>query len=387
MSDLYKVLGVSRQAAPEEIRKAYRRLALEKHPDRGGDKEEFQRIQEANEILSNPESKAHYDATGRIPGAAEGPGMGGGVGMPPDLASVLGSMFGGAAAGGMPFGFSPFGFGGPGGPGGPGPRQKAPRGPNKIHDIGVTLQDVWHGKRVSLKMNRDVKCSDCHGQGGHSLDPCSMCGGHGMRQIMQQMGPMMTVRTEPCGSCRGSGKTVQEKNRCKGCKGERVLPRENMLEVVVEPGMQEGDRITFPSACSESPDFDEPGDVVLVVRAAAEKESQWVRKGADLATEMRLTWGEALIGWGHTWNTHPSGRPLRIVWRDGPIRDGEVLRVAGWGMPVRPGSGFGDLRIVCRVEAGTNGWTAEQVDALRKVWPSWKEPDETGELQKAERCP
>ena len=101
--DLYGTLGIQKNASNDEIKKAYRRLAMEKHPDRGGNTEEFQKIQTAHETLTNPDSRAHYDATGQIPGAAEGSGGSGG-GMPPDLASMFGSIFGGGG------GFNTFGF-------------------------------------------------------------------------------------------------------------------------------------------------------------------------------------------------------------------------------------------------------------------------------------
>jgi len=380
--DLYGTLGIQKNASNDEIKKAYRRLAMEKHPDRGGNTEEFQKIQTAHETLTNPDSRAHYDTTGQIPGAAEGSGGGGG-GMPPDLASMFGSIFGGGG------GFNPFGFGAAFGNGGGGqPSRRMPRGPNKVHDIGVTLRDLWQGKRFTLNMNRDTKCTACNGKGGSRVDKCTTCGGKGMIQIIQQMGPMMSMRSEQCRSCNGCGETVADK--CGNCNGAKVLGRESTLEVVVEPGMQEGDRIVFAGACSESADFDQPGDVILVVRQAADPESTntnatstnatniantWLRKGSELMTEVRLSWAEAMMGWGVQMDNHPSGKPLRVVWHDGPIRDGEVLRVGGWGMPIRGSPGaVGDLRIVCRIEPQAVGWSAEQFAALKRVWPDWREP-------------
>ena len=123
--------------------------------------------------------------------------------------------------------------------------------------------------------------------------------------------------------------------------------------------------------------FGAPGDVVLVVRAAVTDPAHWIRRGAELAVEVRLTLAETLLGWERRWEDHPSGRPLHVVWRGGAVREGEVLRVPGWGMPVRlsgaTGGGLGDLRLICRVEGGGT-WTAEQIAALRSVWPEWQEP-------------
>jgi DnaJ family protein A protein 2 len=378
---LYDILGVSKGAATEDIRKSYRRLAMEKHPDRGGNTEEFQKLQEAHEILTNPESRAHYDATGQIPGAAGG----GGGPSHPDLASVFGAMFGGGGpgGGGIPFGFPGMPFGG----GRPGPKQRQPRGPNKMHDVGLSLSDLYHGKRVILKMSRDAICGTCSGKGGSRMERCGPCQGNGMRQVFQQMGPMMAMQLVPCDTCNCTGQSVADK--CATCNGGRVTSKEVTLEMKVEPGMQDGDRLVIHGACSESPDFDQPGDVILVVRAAAEAESIWLRKGAELATEIKLTLAEAMMGWSVSLENHPSGRPLRITWRDGPIRDGEVLRVPEWGMPNRgagAGGKFGELRLICRVSAQTEPWSAEQFQALRQVWPAWKEPTDDGvKSVKAER--
>jgi len=210
------------------------------------------------------------------------------------------------------------------------------------------------------------------------MDTCDTCGGKGMLQRMQQMGPMITMSTGPCISCAGKGQKIGEK--CSECNSNCVVSRESSLEVIVEPGMQDGDRIIFSGACSESPEFEAPGDVVLVVRAAAEPESPWLRKAAVLAVEVQLSWAEAMLGWSRTWSDHPSGRILKIVWTDGPIRDGEVLRVPDWGMPVRNGNGaVGCLQIICRINGVQIGWTPEQTSALRTIWPEWSPPVNDGQ--------
>ena len=362
--DLYAELGVERGATPDEIKRAYRRESLKRHPDRGGNTEDFQRLQIAHEILSDPARRAEYDATGQIPGAAEGPGGGGGM---PDLSSIFGSIFGG----GIPM--PPPGFFAGGG----GPQARAARGPNKIHEIGLSLPDLYVGKKFKMRMKRDTLCSDCEGKGGKRVEPCKACRGAGMRMRAQQMGPMMAMVQEPCGDCAQTGQKVLE--ACGGCKGRRVVERTSDLDVTVEPGMQDGDRIVFPGQCSESPMFDAPGDVVLVVRTAVAEGGMWQRRGPDLVAEIQLTVAESLLGWSRELGEHPSGRPLRLAWRDGVLRDGEVLRVPGWGMPIRGGGAatHGELKLVCRVATLDQGaWTEEQVAALRRVWPEWTEPME-----------
>lgn len=377
MSDLYGILGLRKGAGPEEIKRAYRKEALVKHPDRGGDKAEFQALQSAYDVLSDPQKKAHYDATGSAPQeGGGGPGFPGGM---PDLSSIFGSMFGGGGGGfpgfpGMPF----FGMGGGGRP-----NMKQARGPNKIHEIGVSLTDLYKGKTFKLNMKRDVLCSGCDGKGGHTVETCSACSGKGVRMRGQQMGPMIAMTQEPCSACAHTGEKVTD--TCDSCKGKRVVESESILDVVIEPGMSEGDRLTFPGQCSESPLFEAPGDVILVLRASAgsagvEDPEIWVRKGADLTREIHLTLAESLLGWERTLDAHPSTKPLHVVWKGGVVREGEVLRIQGWGMPLRSKNGLGDLRLVCHVDVVDQcAWSEEQLRVLKSVWPDWKEPVATEE--------
>lgn len=366
MSDLYTVLGLDRKATADDIRKAYKRRSLETHPDRGGTKEEFQAVNEANAVLSDPAKRADYDATGRMPGAVEehhGPSVG------IDLSQVFGSMFG---------------FPMPGG-GGPGP-MKAARGRNVHHEIGVSLRDLWHGKSFTFNMKRGVLCTECSGRGGTKFVSCDDCGGRGIRTKRQQMGPMMMMSQESCGTCRHTGQKATE--TCKGCTGRCVVERESSLQVHIESGMQEGDQLVFAGQCSESPEYETPGDVILIIRAAATDPDTWLRRGSDLIVEVTLTLAESLLGWERTLAEHPSDRPLHLVWTGGVVRDGEVLRVPGWGMPVRgkkENSEFGDLRIVCRVSAVQGAWSEEQLRALKGVWPEWIAPISTEQTIRAER--
>jgi DnaJ homolog subfamily A member 2 len=365
--DLYAVMGLSRDASADDIKRAYRRESLLRHPDRGGAKEAFQELQEANEILSDPAKKAQYDATGQIPGAAEGGGGG------PDLSEVLGSIFGGMGGmgGGIPFPF--FNMGG----GGMGPGMKAARGPNKVHEIGVSLSDLYHGKTIRTTMKRDCKCDTCAGKGGQRVETCGECRGRGFRMRMQQMGPMTAMTQEPCGLCQQTGSRAAEK--CGTCKGRCVIERESTLEVRIEPGMQEGDRIVFPGQCSESPMFEAPGDVILVVRtASSDSGTAWNRHGADLMIEVEVSVAESLLGWTRTLDGHPSGSPVRVTWTGGVLRHGQHLVVAGQGMPVRNGGGFGNLVLIVRIRVEEEeALSEEQRRLLQSVWSSWVAPDMT----------
>ena len=372
MSDLYGLLGLPRNASADDVKKAYRKEALVKHPDRGGNKEEFQKMQAAYEVLSDPDKRAHYDATGQMPqeGGSGSSGFPGGM---PDLAAMFGGMFSGGGPGshgfpgGIPFPF--FGGGGPGFPGGPGPL-KAARGPNKVHEIGLTLSDMYHGKTFKLNMKRETLCVRCSGRGGTRLENCGACGGRGFRMRGIQMGPIMTMSQEPCGSCGQSGQKVLDE--CGECRGRKTVERESVLDVVVEPGMQDGDRITFEGQCSESPQHERPGDVILVVRVADHDE--WIRRESDLLYTFELSLAEMLLGWRRSVTGHPSGRPLDVAWNSGPLREGEVLILEGLGMPKR-GGGKGVLRLICRTDLGhsQSKLSEEQRSAMKLVWPDWSE--------------
>ena len=384
--DLYRLLGADRSASAEDLKKAYRKAALLAHPDKPtGSKEKFQAVNEAYTVLSNPDARAEYDRTGRVPRGGEAPPP------PADLSEILGSLFGGGfgVPGGFPIPMNMM-FGG-----GSGPLLRRARGPNKVHEIGVTLAELWAGKVFTLNMKRDVLCAGCSGSGGREFRNCESCAGRGFRVVRQQLGPMLVASQEGCADCRGEGRTAGAV--CDDCGGRRVLETEKTLDVRIERGMAEGERLVFPEACSESPDFERPGDVVLVLRAAAGDNSSgggWERRGSALVMEVGLSVAESLLGWERSLGGHPSGTPVPVVWEGGVVRDREVLRVPGWGMPLRSkGNGvssegeevrFGDLLIVCRVQSQEGTWSEEQLRALQSVWPDWKKPIGEG-AHRAER--
>ena len=365
MGDLYGVLGLPKSASVDDIKKAYRKEALVKHPDRGGNKEEFQKIQEAYEVLSDSNKRSHYDATGQIAVEGGGPGPGFGGGGMPDLAAMFGSMFqGGGGPGGIPF---PFFMGGGGG-GGPHAGMKPARGPNKLHEIGLSLADLYHGKKFTLNMKREILCEPCAGRGGTRIENCGSCGGKGFRMRGVQMGPIMSMTQESCGACSQTGQKILEE--CGACRGRRTVDHESVLNVTIEPGMQDGDRITFVGQCSESPQFEQPGDVVLVIRVA--ESDEWIRKEADLVYGIELSLAEMLLGWRRVILGHPSGKPVEIAWTGGPLREGEMLVLKELGMPRRSGE-KGVLRLICRTDTKQSTLSDEQRSALKLVWPDWEE--------------
>jgi len=355
MSSLYDLLGLEKGASAEDIKKAYRKSALVNHPDRGGDKETFQKMQGAYDVLSDQQKRAYYDATGQI-SSESGPDPGPGPGQNIDLSSIFGSMFGS--------GFPGFGFPGQRGS----PNIRISQGPNKIHEIGLSLSDLYNGKSFKINMKREVICTACASKN----KPCDACGGKGMRVRAQQMGPIMAMTQEPCAPCNQSGQRIVED--CESCKNRRVVERESFLDVRIEPGMQDGDRLTFAGQCSESPLFQKPGDLILIIRAIEPESAQWVRQGADLSYALEISLAESLLGWERRLEGHPSGREIHIVRSAGVIRHGDVLSIPDWGMPVQRSAGKGSLKIVCSVGRNQDRWSEEQQSVLKSVWPEWMDP-------------
>lgn len=335
MTDLYGVLGVSKGADTNEIKKAFKKMAMTHHPDKGGDPEKFKEIQRAHEVLTDERKREIYDMTGSEDGELHPGGGGGGGGFPFDM----GGMFGGL--GGM------FGMGGiPGMPGmGRGaPRVvKRPKAPPKSIELPLSLHDFYNGRVLLAKMEQQKFCDACKGQGSTSFTTCPTCKGSCVMRQHIQMGPMIMVNEGPCGDCNGEGK--KSTGSCYVCSGKKLRPHVKELSVKIEPGMKVGEVIVFPKECSDDPNFEEAGDLHFILQEAA-GDDEWVRKGDDLETNIKITLQESLLGCEKQLQGHPgfpSGLPIAI-----PVgtQNGEVISVSGRGMP-KKGGDFGVLR--CRV--------------------------------------
>lgn len=303
---LYQTLGVSKDADESEIRKAYKKLALKNHPDKGGDVEKFKEISAAAEILCDAEKRKAYDQYGLD--GLEGGGEG-------HSADDIFSMF----------------FGGGGG--GRGGRRGPQKGEDIVHSIKASLEDLYNGKTVRLAISRNKPCLDCEGRGGKvgAEKSCSDCSGRGVRVSLRQIGPGMVQQMQSaCGNCKGTGKIMDEKDKCKACKGNKVYKDRKVLEVNIEKGMAHGQKIKFSGEADEVPGT-LPGDVIIVIQ---EKEHEtFKRKGADLVVTFDLQLSEALCGFVKT-ITHLDGRVLKIDSAAGHVvKHDSVKLVKGEGMP------------------------------------------------------
>lgn len=369
--DLYERLGVERDASVDDIRRAYKKLSLIKHPDRGGNAEEFQAIQEAHEVLTDENRRRMYDMTGSVGNGAGGDGP-----------------MGGMAAGGIPFqfmrGMGPFGmpgvsfdmgdilgsmFGG-GGPGRPGQRRRGGRGPNKTHDIGLKLSDFYKGTEIKLKFNQARRCTTCTGTGAETTEPCGACNGSGARVVRQMIGPGMMAQTQSvCDACSGEGKRILR--ACRTCQGKKFNEREKQLDIRITPGMHEGDTMVFSGECSDTADFDAPGDVVLTLRRSDNgigeyDEYEW--KGDDLWIRKTISFAESLLGFNLELNDHPSEKSPIYTWKGGPLIHGAILCMNSAGMPRKSG-GYGNLYIQIMVTPmEVKPWSPEDAAKLQSVF-------------------
>jgi DnaJ family protein A protein 2 len=340
---LYKILGVSRGANPDEIKRAYRKQALIHHPDKQGDPEKFKQVQKAYEILSDDQRRAMYDQTGsdqdvsnEIPfeGNPFGNPFGGG-----------GNPFGG---GGIPFDLgSMFGMFGPGMP--QGPKRRGGKASPKIHEMPVSLWDYYHGKRIKIQFERQKFCEPCKGEGAERYDACTSCGGSGTRQQVIMMGPMRAISHGPCGDCRGEGKKVAAV--CKGCNGRKFVSQEKVLEVTISAGMRPKEVIVFERECSDQHEFEEAGDVHIVLQEADEENRFKRLPGTDdLHATTTIGLRDSLLGCTERLAGHP-GHPQGFVMEiPVGVQNGETIVVVGQGMPRKDGA-RGDLRLLVSVRA------------------------------------
>lgn len=327
MSSLYDRLGVQRNSGTDEIKKAYRNLAREHHPDKGGDPEKFKEIQEAHEVLTDERRRQVYDATGSVNEQQHHHSQGPAAGFP--FSDIFANMFG---QGGM---------GGGGGGGGMPPPQRGGKGPSNLVNVGLKLENFYRGFEVNMNFKQTRKCRDC----ASSYVTCGICGGAGVRMMAQRMGPMMMQTQVHCNPCGGKGQTGNSQG-CSGCGGNRMVDRDRSLTAKIVPGMREGERIVFEGECSETPECDEPGDIAISLQL---ERGRYEWRGDDLWCKHQITYAESILGFEVMMSDHPSGNNPVYRWTEGPLIIGSVLTMTGGGMP-RKNGGFGDIKIVIDIQ-------------------------------------
>ncbi|CAI8606662.1 unnamed protein product [Vicia faba] len=309
----YDILGVSKSASEDEIKKAYRKAAMKNHPDKGGDPEKFKELGQAYEVLSDPEKKELYDQYGED---ALKEGMGGGGSSFHNPFDLFESFFGGA------------GFGG-----GPSRGRRQKQGEDVVHSLKVSLEDVFNGTTKKLSLSRNVLCVKCKGKGSKSgtAGRCFGCQGTGMKITRRQIGlGMIQQMQHVCGDCKGTGEVISERDRCPQCKANKITQEKKVLEVHVEKGMQQGQKIVFEGQADEAPDTI-TGDIVFVLQVKGHP--KFKREHDDLYIDHNLSLTEALCGFQFT-VTHLDGRQLLVKSNPGEvIKPGQHKAINDEGMP------------------------------------------------------
>lgn len=350
-ADYYQTLGVSKEASQDEIKKAFRKKAMEYHPDRNqGDKEaekKFKEVNEAYETLKDDQKRSAYDRYGHDSYKGNGgfnPGGGQQGGFNPndfgDFSDVFGNIFedlmGGARR----------------------PQYDNTKGSDLRYNLNITLEEAYHGKEQQIKYHTGVECSDCDGKGSKSKDShmkCMNCGGSG-RSRMQQ-GFFVVEKT--CGACSGTGKVI--KNPCNGCGGQGRVEKQRTINVTIPAGVEEGSKIRIAGAGEAGVMGGKTGDLYIVIHI--KKHNLYQRYEDNLVCEVPIKMTTAALG-GSIEIPGLDGNMIKISVPNGTQND-SMLRLKGKGMPVMKKSSHGDLMVKIKIEIPTK-LTKKQKELLEE---------------------
>jgi len=355
--DYYEVLGLQKDASEDEIKKAYRKLAKQHHPDLNpGDKRaeaNFKEVNEAYGVLSDPEKKARYDRFGH---AGIDPTGGGGFDMGDiDLGDLLGSFFGG-------------GFGGFGG--GPTPRRNSPQqGESLRTSLTVTFEEAAFGCEKEINLTRTEPCAECQGSGcepGTTKETCPDCRGSGVVRIQRGGGGFAFSSPAPCARCRGTGQIIH--SPCKHCGGNGVVKKQKHIAVTIPAGIDDGQAISLRGQGNAGFNGGPAGDLIVGVRIRPH--SNFRRDGTTVLYEHPITFVQAALG-----------AELEIPTIDGKVKytlpagtqTGTTFRLRGKGIPELRSQRRGDQFVTVKVQVPSS-LNTQQADALRAFAEAMGEP-------------
>ena len=326
--DYYEILGVSRNAGDEEIKKAYRKLAIKYHPDKNPDdkaaEEKFKGAAEAYEVLSNSEKRQRYDQFGHAGMGGASGGFGGGMNMD-DIFSQFGDIFGGA-------------FGGFGGTSRGGRRVQ--KGSTLRVKVKLNLKEIANGAEKKIKVTKQVACNTCNGSGakGNDWENCKTCKGTGSIVRVQQtfLGAMQTQTT--CTSCQGEGRVV--KNKCSSCSGEGIVRGEDVISIQIPAGVGEGMQLSMSGKGNAAPRGGVNGDLLILIEE--EEHPELKRENQHVLFQLQVSFPHLALGTSVEVPTIDGKVKIKI---DAGTQSGKVLRLKGKGLPDVNGYGKGDQLI------------------------------------------
>jgi molecular chaperone DnaJ len=343
LSDYYEVLGVARDAAPDEIKRAYRKLARQLHPDVNPSPEageRFKTVSQAYDVLSDPEKRRNYDLGGSaFPGGAAGFGQGF------SFSDIMDAFFGGGGA-----------------PTGRGPRSRQQRGQDALIRLDIDLHEATFGAERELAIDTALVCPTCAGEGsqpGTGLRQCEVCHGRGEIQQVQRsfLGQVMTSR--PCTTCQGFGTVIA--HPCLECSGEGRVRSRRTLTLKVPAGVDTGTRIQLRAEGEVGPGGGPPGD--LYVEITVRQHATFTRRGDDLHCTVELPMTAAALGTTLTLDTLDGDEPMDVP---PGTQSGQIVTLRGKGVTHLRASGRGDLIVHIDVQTPTR-LDEEQERLLREL--------------------
>jgi molecular chaperone DnaJ len=371
MSEYYERLGVARDASTEEIKKAYRKLALKYHPDRNeGSKEaeaRFKEVTEAYEVLRDPDKRAVYDRYGPqgLKGGAGGAGFGGFDFA--DAIQVFMRDFGGFG------GFEEIFGGRPGGS-----RSREPgKGQTLRVRLPLTLKDVARGVTKKIRVAVLDECEECGGSGaapGTSPVPCKACGGTGEERVVQRSVFGQFVSVGPCRACGGEGRVIEQV--CSGCRGDGRVRTEREMEVEVPQGVSSENFLTLRGQGNVGPRGGPRGDIIVLLEV--QEDPRFLRDGQDVLFELPITFSQAALGAEMEVPTVEANARITIP---AGVQSGDVLRIRNQGLPGLHGRGRGDQLV--RVRVWTPRKLSEEQERLLRQLQELEDapPEEMGDRE------
>lgn len=351
--DYYEILGIEKGASADEIKKAYRKVAMKYHPDRNpGDKaaeEKFKEAAEAYEVLSDAEKRSQYDRFGHAGLSGNGRGHGGASNMD-DIFSQFGDIFGDDI-------FGSFFGGGRSSRQGGGQRSRGARGSNLRVKIKLNYEEIAHGVNKQIKVKKYVICNTCGGNGARdksSIQTCNTCGGSGqVRRVTNTfLGQMQTVTT--CPTCNGEGTSITAK--CGSCKGEGRVYGEETVSIDIPAGVQEGMQLSMSGKGNAGERSGIPGDLLILIEEEAHKDLH--RDGLNVAFELHISFPDAVFGTQVEVPTIDGRAKIKIP---AGTQSGKIFRLKGKGFPAINSYEKGDQLIYVNV------WTPQHVSSEEKA--------------------